>query len=148
MTKEEGKEASDEALLRASRDGLDAAISRESPQRADMLDDLRFCALQQWDASIRNARENDHNGARPCLTIDKINQYVTQVVNDMRQNRPSVKVRPVDDAADVDTAKIFQGLIRHIEEKSNAQVAYITGGESATKIGLGYFRIVTDYVAQ
>ena len=147
MTEEEGKEASDESLLRASREGLDAAISREGTQRADMLDDLRFCALQQWDASIRNDRENDPNGARPCLTIDKINQYVTQVVNDMRQNRPSVKVRPVDDAADVDTAKIFQGLVRHIEEKSNAQVAYTTAGESATKIGLGYFRIVTDYIA-
>ena len=104
---EESEQKTDEALLRTSRDGLDAAISRESPQRADMLDDLRFCALQQWDPSIRNARENDPNGARPCLTIDKINQYVTQVVNDMRQNRPSVKVRPVDDAAGGGTGEIF-----------------------------------------
>ena len=112
-----------------------------------MKDDLRFCALDQWDPKIKKAREGDPDGARPCLTIDKINQYVVQVTNDIRQNRPGIKVRPVDDGADPETAKVFQGIVRHIEDQSNAQIAYHTAVESAVKIGLGYFRVTTDYVS-
>lgn len=136
-----------ESILAASRERLKAAIEAESEERAKMADDMRFVALDQWPDDVRNARQSDAvNGARPCLTIDQINQYTTQVSNDLRRNRPSIKVRPVDDAADPKTAKIFQGLIRHIEDRSNAAVAYQTAGESAVDIGLGFFRITTEYV--
>ena len=144
----EKPEDSDKALLKASRDGLNECIERESAQRTLMLDDLKFSALDQWPEEIRAARENDvENGPRPCLTIDQINQYITQVSNDMRKNRRSIKTRPVDDIGDPETAEIFQGLIRHIEDQSSAQIAYQTSGESSTTIGLGFFRIVTQYVA-
>ena len=62
----------------------------------------------------------------------------------MRHNRPSVKPRPVDDKSDPETAEIFAGLIRHIEDQSNAEVAYVTAGGSAVRIGLGYFRVTTE----
>lgn len=141
------EENPDAALLKRSRDALRERIDAESDERKKMLDDMKFCTLDQWDSRIRAARESDPNGARPCLTVDKINQYVVQVTNDMRQNRPSIKVRPVDDWADVKTAKVLQGLVRHIEDQSNAGVAYETAGESAVKVGLGFFRITTDYVS-
>lgn len=137
----------DELILKDSRDGLRAQINEEHDERALMLDDLRFSTLDQWPTNLRAERESDVNGARPCLTIDKVNQYVTQVVNDLRQNKPAVQVRPVDDKSDPETAKIFQGLVRHIEDRSNAHVAYETAGESAIRIGLGFFRITTDYVS-
>src|SRR3990172_7740601 len=112
-----------------------------------MMDDLRFATLDQWPEDIRSARENDvANGPRPCLTIDQINQYLTQVANDMMANRPSIKTRPVDNKADPATASVFQGLIRHIEDQSSAHIAYRTSGDSAVTIGLGYFRVVPDYV--
>ena len=142
MADKDGKE---DPLLLASRDGLRTTIELESAVRTMMLDDLRFCTLDQWPAAIRSERENDPNGARPCLTIDKINQYIVQVVNDFRQNRPAVKVRPVDGGADVETAKVFQGLVRHIEDQSSADIAYETALESAVRVGLGYFRVLTDY---
>lgn len=134
---------SDKAILKLARDRLKERISEEATLRELMLDDLKFATLDQWPPDIRAAREADGD---PCLTIDQINQYITQVSNDMRKNRPSMKARPVDDKADVETAKIFAGLFRHIEDASNAQVAYATSGNSAVTIGLGYFRIVTDYV--
>ncbi|TFH46854.1 MAG: hypothetical protein E4H01_09260, partial [Lysobacterales bacterium] len=97
---------------------------------------------------IRRERENDiENGPRPCLTIDKINQYIVQIVNDMRQGKPGINVRPQDDNADLETAKILKGLVRNIEDQSNADIAYATAGESAVKIGLGFFRITTEYVS-
>ena len=134
-------------LLQESLDGLKVCIDDEDIERKKMLDDLRFCTLDQWPAEIRRSRESDPNGARPCLTSDEINQYIVQVENDMRHNRPSVKPRPVDDTADIATADIFAGLIRHIEDQSNAEVAYVTAGGSAVRVGLGYFRVTTDYVS-
>lgn len=146
--KEEADGDSDQKILEMGRDELKLCIDEESDQRALMLDDINFCTLDQWPKEIRNERENDlENGPRPCLTIDKINQYIVQVVNDMRQGKPGINVRPQDDQADVQTAKILKGIIRNIEDQSSADIAYATAGESAAKIGLGYFRVTTDYVA-
>ena len=92
---------------------------------------------------IRQAREGDPNGARPCLTMDKLGQYVRQVVNDARQNKPSIKVRPVDSGADIEVADMIQGLTRHIEDVSSADIAYDNALDSAAKVGLGWFRVLT-----
>ncbi|MGH8759593.1 MAG: portal protein, partial [Burkholderiales bacterium] len=135
----------DETILDEARERFAAASDAESLNRAEMLDDLRFLALDQWPEELKRARENDPNGARPCLVLDKCNQHIRQIVNDMRQNRPSIKVRPVDDSADKDAAEVFSGLIRHIENRSGAEVAYLTAGEYAASIGRGFFRILTEY---
>lgn len=133
-------------LLEKARERLKDLVDEEEGLRSQMEDDLRFATLDQWPDAIRKDRENDPDGARPCLVIDKINQYIVQVSNDMRQNRPAIKVRPVDDTADVETAKIYQGLARHIEDRSSASVAYAMGGESAVRIGMGYWRVITRMV--
>jgi hypothetical protein len=83
--------------------------------------------------------------ARPCLTINKLPQHVRQVTNDQRQNRPSGKVIPVDDKADVEVAEIFDGLVRHIEYISDADVAYDTACENQVSYGEGYIRLLTEY---
>lgn len=142
---EEKKGRSDKDILEEARERLKRCVDDYSPERKKQKDDLLFSTLEQWPSDIRAAREGDPNGARPCLTIDQINQYIVQVVNDMRQNRPSVKARPVDDQADIETAEVFQGIIRQIEDQSVAQVAYATAGESAVRVGEGYFRFITEY---
>ena len=90
---------------------------------------------------------SDINGARPCLTIDQINQYKVQIQNEIAQARPSIKVRPVDDLADVRTAEALQGYIRHIEDRSRAKVAYGNAADGAITAGQGYFRVLTEYEA-
>lgn len=132
-------------LLATARERFKRALEAEAENRRLALEDLRFGALEQWPEQVRRAREQDPNGARPCLTVDKLNQYVHQVKNDQRQNRPSIKVRPVDDGADPEVAELLQGIIRHIEDQSNADVAYDTAFESAVRGGFGYFRIITEY---
>ena len=141
------EKSEDEKILELARNRLKACIEDEEGERKKMLDDLRFSTLDQWPEQLRHQRENDKNGPRPCLTSDKLNQYLIQVVNDARQSRPGIKARPVDDAADPDTAKVFQELVRHIEDQSSAQIAYMTAIESAARIGLGFFRVTTDYSA-
>src|SRR6185295_10160827 len=148
MAEDYDSDTSDKKFIEEARKALKEDIDDNSSERAKMLDDIRFCTLDQWPTEIRQAREdvNQEGGPRPCLTIDKINQYIVQVVNDMRQGKPGINVRPQDDAADVETAKVLKGLIRNIEDQSKADIAYATGGESAAKIGLGYWRVTTEYV--
>ena len=135
----------DEALLKECRERLQMCIDAEKDNRTEAIDDLRFGAGQQWPEEMRRMREVE---ARPCLTINKLPAFLHQVTNDQRQNRPSIKVHPVDDGADEETAEVIQGLIRHIEYNSNADVAYDTAVNSAAAIGFGFFRLVTEYVSE
>ena len=144
---------SDSDVLSTARDRLSMAISAYSESREDELDDLRFYAGSpdnqwQWPADVlatRGAVQGQTINARPCLTINKLPQHVHQITNDQRQNRPSVKVIPVNDDADIEVAEIFNGMIRHIEYISDADVAYDTACENQVAYGEGYIRILTEY---
>ena len=138
--------AKDDDILAAARKLFDRVSKDEGTQRSEELDDIRFCGLlDQWPAQMRALREADKTGARPCLTVDKTNQYKNQVVNQMRQNRAGIKARPVDDLGDEEVAEVFQGIIRQIEDASKATIAYDWAGDGSVTSGLGYFRILTEY---
>jgi len=144
---------SEKAILELARSRLNMAISAYSESREDELDDLRFFAGSpdnhwQWPADVlatRGAVQGQTINARPCLTINKLPQHVRQVTNDQRQNRPSGKVIPADDKADIEVAEIFDGMVRHIEYISDADVAYDTACENQVAYGEGYIRLVTEY---
>ena len=102
----------------------------------------------QWPADVlatRGAVQGQTINARPCLTINKLPQHVRQVTNEQRQNRPSGKVIPADDKADVEVAAIYDGMVRHIEYMSDADVAYDTACENQVTYGEGYIRVLTEY---
>ena len=140
-------------VLSTMRKRLQMAISALSESREDELDDLRFYAGSpdnhwQWPADVlatRGAVQGQTINARPTLTINKLPQHVRQVTNDQRQNRPSGKVIPADDRADPEVAEIYNGMVRHIEYISDADVAYDTACENQVAYGEGYIRILTEY---
>ena len=132
------------ALLAEIRRRMQQAIDLEAHNRREAVIDLRFLTGEQWDDRVKRLREVD---GRPCLTVNKLPSFLQQVTNDQRQNKPSIKVHPVDDHSDPETAETLQGLIRHIEYNSGADVCYDTAVNHAAAIGFGYFRLVTDYVA-
>lgn len=148
-----GSKNTESAILALARSRLNMAISAYSESREDELDDLRFFAGSpdnswQWPADVlatRGAVQGQTINARPCLTINKLPQHVRQVTNDQRQNRPSGKVIPADDKADVEVAEIFDGMVRHIEYISDADVAYDTACENQVAYGEGYIRLITEY---
>jgi hypothetical protein len=139
--------------LSQMRSRFKMAVAAYSDTREDQLDDLRFMAGSsdnhyQWPAdvlSVRGSVQGQTINARPCLTINKLPQHVRQVTNEQRQNRPSPNVIPVDDDADVEVAEIFDGMIRHIEYISDADVAYDTACDNQVTYGEGYIRILTEY---
>jgi hypothetical protein len=149
-----GKSKKDDAdVLATARSRLTMALSAYSESREDEIDDLRFFAGSpdnqwQWPSDVlqtRGAVQGQTINARPCLTINKLPQHVRQVTNDQRQNRPSGKVIPADDNADVEVAEIYNGIVRHIEYISDADVAYDTACENQVVYGEGYIRILTEY---
>lgn len=130
-------------ILTEGKDAFQRVNSFEQENRSCALDDIRFSRLEeQWPDAIVKEREQER---RPHLTINKMPAFIRQVVNDARQNKPSIKVHPVDSGADVQTADIINGLIRNIEYTSNADVAYDTGVEASVSGGFGYWRIGYDY---
>ncbi len=117
-------------------------MSAESKIRELSDEDMRFRAGDQWPEEIKQSRSID---GRPCLTINKIPQNVHQITNDQRQNRTRIKVTPFDDNADPETAEVLQGMIRNIENNSNADTAYDIALDWAVTGGRGFFRVVTEY---
>ena len=134
-----------ESFLKIVRDNYKLCVDADRENRERAREALNFRDLNQWDAKTKAERENDPEGARPCLVVDKLNQHVLQVVNDHRQNKVQIKVRPVDDKGDVETAKIYDGILRHIQDRSRADVAYDTAFECAVDGGFGYWRLLTEY---
>ncbi len=134
---------SDDDILEVARAAFELAADAEAENRREALDDLRFARLgEQWPDKVRRERERE---GRPCLTINRMPAFIRQVVNDARQNKPAITVHPVDDGADRETAEVMSGLIRHIEQSSDAEVAYDTALDFAVTGGFGYFRINTRW---
>ena len=148
-----GSTRDDADKMATMRARLRMAQSAYSDSREDELDDLRFMAGSpdnqwQWPADVlatRGAVQGQTINARPCLTINKLPQHVRQVTNEQRQNRPSGKVIPADDNADVQVAEVFNGIVRHIEYMSDADVAYDTACDNQVTYGEGYIRLLTEY---
>ena len=129
----------DERILAQAR--ADFARAREAGRedRQAAAEDLRFARLgEQWPEAVRRARELE---GRPCLTLNRLPAFIRQVVNEARQNRPAITCHPVDSAADPQTAEVLNGLIRNIEQSSDADVAYDTALDFAVTCGFGVFRI-------
>lgn len=109
----------------------------------DCEDDWKFLhGIGQWEEKARGVRDT---GGKPCLVLNQLLPYAQQIVNDIRQARIAIRVSPVDDNADIDTADIFQGIIRNIERQSDANTAYNTAALNAVGGGLGWIRVKTDY---
>ena len=122
---------------------LQFANEADQMNRSEALEDLKFAAGDQWPVEIQNSRVLE---ARPCLTVNKVDAYCRQLTNQMRQQRPRIKVHGMNNESDAKMAQIIQGICRHIEVQSDADQAYDKAGDFAVRMGWGYWRVTTDYV--
>ena len=138
------KRQSVEDILATARERFKLAENAEEEIRRAALEDLRFCAGDQWDTDDRN-RRNQPGSQRPCLTINKLAGPLNQTANEARLNQAGIKVSPVDSSGDPDTADVIEGMIRHIEQVSKADEVYETAIEQSAAGSFGYFRVTTRY---
>jgi hypothetical protein len=135
----------DRAIIDECRVRLALATEAETTNRAEALTDLQFGNGNQWPSDISRNREAD---GRPCLTINITDATTRRVTNSIRENRPRIKFHPVGGGADVQMAKVRNGIVRHIEAASGADYAYDCAAESAVRGGWGYFIIGSKYIGE
>jgi hypothetical protein len=133
-------------ILQEAKDRFRRVESREASFRGRFRDDVRFAEadaynMNQWPADIQTSRQK-----RPMLTINRVRQHLLDILNDARQSRVSVKVRPLRGGANYKAAEMLDGVIRHIEYISNANSAYQAALKFAVQGGIGWIRLATDYV--
>lgn len=131
----------DHAFVQDARTKFDDAINVDRENRERGMEDALFVGdpEAQWPDAVKKARAN-----RPCLTVNELPQYIRQVTGDVRINRPSIKVHPAEDG-DVEVANVLEGLIRSIEDQSDATRVYVERIEDSARSNMGFMRVTTEY---
>lgn len=135
----------DADIVKAALRLYDAAYERDEQNILDGYDDLEFRAGNHWPTDIENERVSE---GRPVEKINQIPQYVRQVTGDMRQMRPAIKVVPTDDEGTDEGGEAMAGVIRYIENRSDAPGIYFQGADSQVTCGMGAWRIITEYAGE
>lgn len=141
------KSDKDKDLLARMKKRFAAAESEESDFRTRYQDDMEFLFADsdnqdQWPAQVKADRARDK---KPMVTINKVHTHWLHIVNQSKENKPTIKIHPTNDEATYESAQVFEGMVRHIEYASDAQSAYDIAMETSTGGGIGYWRIKTLY---
>ena len=81
-------------ILLEIRERFQQAVDFEGQGRQDRLDDIRFARLgDQWSEAAKYDR-NKPGKERPMLVVNRLLQFRDRVVNEIRQNTPSIRYRP------------------------------------------------------
>lgn len=126
---------------------LESAEASE-PQRKAILAAKNFRAGNQWPEEVRQQRQGAPaiqgiaaQPARPCLTIDRVSQPVRQVSNQVRQSNFEIDCIPTGSGADKDTAAIFKGWMRRVQNDARGDAPIEWAADSAAEGGIGWFRL-------
>jgi hypothetical protein len=139
-----GSRGRDEDLIATSLKRFKITAEAESDARRQGLEDLNFSiGTGQWDEAVKANREIE---GKPCLTINRAPAFLRQFTGEERQHRPAMLVSPVGSGADLEVAKIHQGVLRHIEVASVADVTYDNSYDMMMRIGWKAWRVRPDYI--
>lgn len=131
-----------EKVIKEARKNWTRGMDAEKDNIAAAYEDLDFLAGNQWPSTVLKTRESE---SRPCLTNNQMPQFVHQVTGDFRKMRPAIKVVGVDDQSDKKLAELREGMVRYIENRSDAAGVYFSGGDSQVGCGMGACRVITEY---
>lgn len=149
MAKKTTTPEDDEKIIKEAKEDFKRCEEWENIFQTRFVDDVKFANadsdnMWMWDDTVSQTRvETD----KPCLTINRTRQHNLQIINDAKQNKPGVNIRAVGGEATYDAAQVFEGIVRHIEYQSNAESVYDRATTFQVQGGIGYWRVVTDYVS-
>ena len=86
------------------------------------------------------------NDGRPRYTFDMVNPVIDQIAGEMEQADFDIRVAPAGGDATKELSKTFDGLIRNIENISNAKHVFNSAGRSMVTMGLDGWRITTKFI--
>lgn len=125
-----------------ARDRLQVCTDLESSDRNRAKTEILFREGEgHWDSNYVTSASQE----APELVINLTDALCMRVENNLREQELSGKAHPVGDGGDVDVAEIINGIGRHVEVRSEAEVAYDQADKSAITHGWGYFRLIAEW---
>lgn len=94
----------------------------------------------QWEPQWWNA-----NSDKPRYTFDLTNPIIDQIAGEMEKADFDIKVRPAGGEASKDVAATLDGIVRNIENISNAKEVFNEAGRAMVTTGLDGWRIVQKF---
>ncbi len=140
-----GQTLDERAFIEDALEKYQRAYERDRENIEEAYEDLNFRAGKQWPEEIEKERAEE---GRPCLTINRIPQFVRQVTGDIRQMRPAIRTVAIDSRGDKETAELIAGMIRYIENRSQAKTIYNRCADSQVTAGIGHWQVTTEYASQ
>lgn len=121
-------------------------------QRRTENDELEFEGEDMWAPEAREARAEQTDPvtgqkipAKPTLSVNLLDQNIQQVVNEARQARLAITVKPKAGLSNTKTSNYIKGVVRGIQVQSGALEVRLWALERAAKVGRGGYRITADY---
>lgn len=140
----------DDEILKEAYDRFKMCHDYESDFRENFRSDRKTDAQDSinnygWpDDSLQFRQANN----KPILTVNKVHQHKLSVLNDAKQNRPTLNMAPVSGEATFKASEIYEGMTRHVFYVSNANDAFDTALNDSVTGGKGYWRVITEYESE
>ncbi len=102
----------------------------------------RFCLDKdgQWQDSVINAMGN-----RPRFTFDKTNPLIDDIMSEVEGMDFGIRVRPAGGGATKEIAETYAGVIRYIENLSDAPTVYRQATRRICRRGVDFIRLDTGW---
>ena len=111
--------------------------------RNESQEDMRAISVQgPWSDEDRDARKGS---GRPCIHLDQLNQFLSQVNGNARKSKRAIKAIPKGNGANDQDAKKRSAAIMGIEERSQAQPIYLGAFQSQIERSYAFSVIRTEY---
>jgi len=135
---------SEEDIFEEARARLQIAVDHDSANNQRAKEALLFREGENhWDNKYSGAVSEES----PELVINFTDTLVGRVVNSIADLETRGKCHPIADGADTERADVINGLGRHVEYRSEAQVAYDIATDNAVTYGWGWAELITEFAA-
>ncbi len=106
--------------------------------------DRRFLFYDQWTLYERQAFQALN---KPIFTYNKLYDYYRKLIGEQRFNTSNLEVNSLNGIGTQEDVTLRADIIRGIEYRSKADIAYQTAFANAVSGGMGFIRVRTDYVS-
>ena len=137
-----------EQLISTAQKRKEQAEAADKHNREEANEDLLFAVLKQWDESVISAAKQPgmETPPTPHPVVDRLTAFRNQVVNEIRQAKPSPNVTPRGNGANKQTAEVIEGKVRDILYDSDSDLAFIEAAKYAVACSRGSFRLDPEVV--
>ncbi len=117
-----------DTLIPEARKRWNRCDESEDAQRKRILTAKQFRSGDQWPDAIKIARQGGNaiqgmpaQPPRPCLVVDRLSQPLRQTSNTIKNADFGFNVLPNGGGADNETAEIFKGYLRRVQNESRGE---------------------------